>query len=447
MKLVYLILNIVTFSIFTHGQSVFNVDFDARQFSESDSTGRIEIYYTFYHNGMKSNKNVNVNGLLAIKLFLNATNEIIINKKYSFEQDINLYPIATTGILKYSLKKGTYNCELKATDLNNLKSSDSISFIFTINGYNPKQFSVSDIQFATSIIKTSKNNSPFYKNNYEIIPNTSGIYGETLPVLYFYSELYNLNRGTESKSLKLRYSVYNQYEEEVFFKVKKVISSERSIIFAESVNVSKFPSGSYKLELSLSDSVTNKMAKNRKRFTIINPNINETKTNIGTSHLMLSEFGTMRNEQLAEVFLVSRYLASQKEIAFWGTLKDSTEKQEFLYQFWKKRDATPGTINNETKQIYFNRVEIANKRFDTFNKKGSLTDRGRVFCIYGEPNEIERYPNKPDLKPYEIWHYYTNDGNTIFVFAKINLFTEMQLIHSNKIGELQNPSWQDYLNR
>ena len=52
-------------------QTIFNVDFDARRFSESDSTGRIELYYSFYYDNMNSltkNNESYVNGTLSIKI-------------------------------------------------------------------------------------------------------------------------------------------------------------------------------------------------------------------------------------------------------------------------------------------------------------------------------------------------------------------------------------------
>ena len=44
------------------------------------------------------------------------------------------------------------------------------------------------------------------------------------------------------------------------------------------------------------------------------------------------------------------------------------------------------------------------------SKIGWKTDRGRIFILYGEPSEIERFPNQMDTKPYEIWHYNDIEG-------------------------------------
>jgi hypothetical protein len=78
-------------------------------------------------------------------------------------------------------------------------------------------------------------------------------------------------------------------------------------------------------------------------------------------------------------------------------------------------------------------------------KEGWQTDRGRVYILYAEPDEIERFPNSGDSKPYEIWHYNQIESGVIFVFIDRNGFGDYQLVHSTKRGELQDESWQKYL--
>ena len=48
------------------------------------------------------------------------------------------------------------------------------------------------------------------------------------------------------------------------------------------------------------------------------------------------------------------------------------------------------------------------------SKVGWKTDRGRVYVLYGEPSEIEKFPNQMDQKPYEIWHYNDIEGGVYF---------------------------------
>jgi len=439
-KVVFLILiiNSILFS-----QDIFNVDFDARRFSESDSSGRIEIYYCFYYKNMKmkeQDKQSFFNGQLLVKISSADRNKLYLDKSYTFEQKKEKGQSALIGLLKYSLANGQYLCELKGEDLNSINSSDSISFIFAITGFNPN-FSISDIQFASSLRKSSDATSQFYKNNYEVIPNPSGIYGQTLPVLYFYSELYNLDRNVKSDFLDFDYYISNQYNEQVYSKRRKYPKMASSIVVAEAVNVSKYPSGSYTMTLTLSDSVSGIESQNSKRFTIVNPSVADTHSVLLAKDVITSEFADMDDSELNDVFMFSKYIASKQEMDTWKILQNVTEKRNFLYDFWKRRDEDPGTPLNMYKNDYFERVEIAAKRFENMNMIGWKTDRGRVFCVYGEPDEIERYPNEGGSKPYEIWNYYSIEGGVIFVFAELFGFSDMTLIHSTKNGELNDPNW------
>jgi hypothetical protein len=78
-------------------------------------------------------------------------------------------------------------------------------------------------------------------------------------------------------------------------------------------------------------------------------------------------------------------------------------------------------------------------------REGWLTDRGRIYLVYAEPDEIERFPNSSGSKPYEIWHYNQIESGVIFVFIDRSGFGDYSLVNSTKRGEIQDDSWQQYL--
>jgi GWxTD domain-containing protein len=149
----------------------------------------------------------------------------------------------------------------------------------------------------------------------------------------------------------------------------------------------------------------------------------------------------MSNEELDETFAVSRYIANDYEQDQWKKLTTEDAKRKFLFNFWNSRDKNTATPQNEYKSEYFDRVKTANERYTTIQKKGWKTDRGRVLITYGEPSEIERYPNQVDTKPYEIWKYEQLEGGTIFVFADLSGFNDYVLLHSTMRGELRDDLW------
>ncbi len=90
------------------------------------------------------------------------------------------------------------------------------------------------------------------------------------------------------------------------------------------------------------------------------------------------------------------------------------EKLRRWKAFWKRRDPTPGTEENEAMEEFYRRVKYADQHFRGF-KEGWRTDRGRIYITYGQPDEIERHPFDLDSPPFEIWYYYSERLNFVFV--------------------------------
>jgi GWxTD domain-containing protein len=119
-----------------------------------------------------------------------------------------------------------------------------------------------------------------------------------------------------------------------------------------------------------------------------------------------------------------KYIASGKEIK---TMKKAPEEHraELFQEFWKQKDPTPSTEENEVMEEYYRRIDYCNAAFGTFIE-GWRTDRGMVYIILGAPNDIERHPFEVDTKPYEIWSYY--QYNRQFIFIDETGFGEYRLI-------------------
>lgn len=101
-----------------------------------------------------------------------------------------------------------------------------------------------------------------------------------------------------------------------------------------------------------------------------------------------------------------RYIITGKERKIFLELPDS-EKENFKEEFWKRRDPDPSTEENEFKMEYFNRIERTEKLFANEGKPGWLTDRGRIFILFGPPTDRITYPMGGDAysRCREIWYY------------------------------------------
>jgi len=91
------------------------------------------------------------------------------------------------------------------------------------------------------------------------------------------------------------------------------------------------------------------------------------------------------------------------------------ERRDHLEQFWQARDKTPETTYNEVQAEYYRRVDHARRAFGTLREPdGSLTDRGRISILFGQPGAINRTLD-PSSGFQEEWVY--ENLNKRFIFA------------------------------
>jgi GWxTD domain-containing protein len=108
-----------------------------------------------------------------------------------------------------------------------------------------------------------------------------------------------------------------------------------------------------------------------------------------------------------------QYLLTENEYSSLRRGSRETRIQKFE-EFWAKKDPTPETAMNEMMAEFYRRVDYAISAFRTLKEpNGSLTDRGKIYILYGKPTSTERtlYPNST---PKEIWKY--ENLKKIFVF-------------------------------
>ncbi len=101
-----------------------------------------------------------------------------------------------------------------------------------------------------------------------------------------------------------------------------------------------------------------------------------------------------------------RYIiTSEERKAFLAVAPEAREA--FIEDFWKRRDPSPATPENEFKPEYYGRIDQANRLFSGGGSPGWLQDRGRVFITLGAPDHRETYPRGVTFYglPTEIWWY------------------------------------------
>jgi len=82
------------------------------------------------------------------------------------------------------------------------------------------------------------------------------------------------------------------------------------------------------------------------------------------------------------------YIITDEERKAFKRLSTDDERENFIEAFWLRRDPTPDTEENEYKEEHYRRIAYANERFAS-GIPGWKTDRGRIYIVYGPPDEIE----------------------------------------------------------
>ena len=117
-----------------------------------------------------------------------------------------------------------------------------------------------------------------------------------------------------------------------------------------------------------------------------------------------------------------RWIITDEERAAFKQLSNDDERDQFIEQFWLRRDPTPDTEENEYKEEHYRRIAYANEHFAA-GIPGWKTDRGRMYIMYGAPNSIDAHPSggsyqrpmeegggETSTYPFEIWNYRYIEG-------------------------------------
>src|SRR6202140_3470053 len=126
------------------------------------------------------------------------------------------------------------------------------------------------------------------------------------------------------------------------------------------------------------------------------------------------------------------YIITDEEKSAFKRLATDEEREQFIEQFWLRRDPTPDTEENEYKEEHFRRIAYANDHYAS-GIPGWKTDRGRIYITFGPADETESHPSggtyerpieegggQTSTYPFEKWRYryiegIGNDVNIEFV--------------------------------
>ncbi len=136
------------------------------------------------------------------------------------------------------------------------------------------------------------------------------------------------------------------------------------------------------------------------------------------------------------------YIITDEEKKVFKSLATDDEREQFIEQFWLRRDPTPDTEENEYREEHYRRIAYANDRFAS-GIPGWKTDRGRIYIEYGPADEVDSHPSggtyerpfeegggSTSTYPFEQWRYRYIEGvgtNIILEFVDTTMSGEYHL--------------------
>lgn len=339
-------------------------------------------------------------------------------------------------------KPGDYTLLVQVIDLN-ADERGTYRQPISLHPFNQQNLSVSEIELASIVNPTQDNNETvFTKYNRDIVPNASLTFGLSTPIMYSYSEFYNLDYPSEVDSYKVEYKVMDlngSPVKELDPVMRKKVGD--SCVDIGGLNVVGLKSGSYFYRIKVTDLATGNVATRSKKFYVYKP---------GEKIQAVPQFAdlgydSMTEEEINDVFDMLYPITTDKDQK---TFKNASlqGKQNFLTEFWKHHDATPETSVNEFRQMYMQRLSYVNEHFGNSQRPGYKSDRGRIWLTYGEPSEIQRNPVNLGGKPNQTWFYNSLEGGVYFIFVDRNGFGTYDLVHSTARNEINDPNWQRFIN-
>ncbi len=320
----------------------------------------------------------------------------IMEKQYENTMQSNFYCLDKVD---FEVDSGKYQCQIQLYDTHS-KNQFEHTIRFELPPIKGNGELVSSFKFGYQTILDSDSVR-------KMLPNISRIYEEKEPLLYID---YILSGKMEIDSIYYLIEVMkdDNVKEEILNR-SFLLLKDRPLTshIVDSIRLVKFPQAKYNFQLIVGSRAGS--IRREKVFIIggqsILPSISF------KDHLRLLSLIAKGDE-------MSRLKKAKEE---------GLTDQEALDKFWKERDPNPQTEENEERDEFYKRVFFAIQNFSVGRfKPGWDTDRGRVYISLGTPDNVERYDYNMQGKPYQIWYYYRQ--NRQYVFVDYSGFGDYELI-------------------
>jgi GWxTD domain-containing protein len=375
--------------------------------SDSSDKGRLDIYFqipypeiNFVKEGEQYVGRIEISAtvLTQEKQELWQTSQTVELRLKNFAQTIS-HRLSTLKRFSTDLLPGKYELLLQVTD-NASKKIATLHKSVVVKDFDIDSLAVSDLMLVhrMDVDGTRKN----------IMPNLTGALAKELNGFYFFFEIYN---RIQLDSVQLLCKFVNQKKEVIAQRAKSELLSGNRTQMTWQIDTPALAAGQYMFFIEATG------------YSKVNPSVTVHTSSSRTCLVRIKDL-PLTVTDIDKAIDQLQYIAKGSEIDYIKEAATQEERQKRFLEFWAKRDPDPKTSQNELMEEYYARVAYANRNFKQY-MEGWKTDRGMVLIRFGLPQNVERHPFDSESKPYEIWYYY--DQNRQFIFVDETGFGDYRL--------------------
>lgn len=374
---------------------------------------------------------------------------IVVGERLALNSPLVERPTDFLDFRRYRLNPGTYQVSIELEDLALTTNRRRYETEVSLDPW-PEQVGLSDAFLLADVSPNAEESDPLFRHGLHMEPLAFNFYGRGANTLGVYSEVY----ATDVSSMD-RVLIFVKIEEQSAGNIRQLAQSFQVkpaapvIPILQQMDISELPSGNYQAVVEVRSPENELVSRREIPFQRANPlvDMRRREEELSNFDMELEFVGDLSADTLRYSLLAITPLLPQTDIttvdAITRELNEPAMKM-YLFSFWAKQNpSNPAAAYN----AYMEVAKAVDRTFASGFRNGFETDRGYIYMKYGEPNDITRVETDPVAPPYEIWSYdfihLTGQNNRRFVFYNPSLAAgDFILLHSDVIGERNNPQWQ-----
>jgi GWxTD domain-containing protein len=389
-----------------------------------------------------------VQGAVDVLVFFEQGENIIKYDKFRLLSPAGARIVDFVDLKRYPLPQGDYKLRVEVTDANLPEKTRRYSANLNLE-FPEAKLAQSDIQLLAAV-SPSTEQGPMVKNDLLMEPLPFNYYGRGANLLTFYQEIYNSDQAI-AQPFVVSYridKIENDKAETMMLSHKRQDPAAINPLLLR-MDISDLPSGNYQLVVDVRNRERELLSSNAMVFQRSNPLVDAQNFEEAMATVTIEEefVQKLTPEELEYSLRAITPLLPQRDVELVDIImrNDSLRAQRmYLYGFWLRENRV------DPEKTYREFMEVAaavDQMFESGFRHGFETDRGYMYIKYGQPSDISRVENEPSAPPYEIWSYNeierTNQNNVRFIFYNPSLAADdFILLHSDVIGERNNPQWE-----